>query len=375
MNSRNLDINLTKIKLKNNHVVYENFIKCTIKDYEFNLSYNPTLLSGSQATLYPYTYKSGSGSGAITGSETFYEVTGSKYFGILKDFVTGSIMSSDGTSSFSPYVSTIGLYNDAQELLAVAKMAVPTPISANTDMTFLVKFDTQWIEKPYFTPTPSPSRTPAASTTPTPTVSKTPSVTPTVTPSVTPSISVGTSPSVSITPSVTPTISVTPSLTPTVSITPTITVTPSISITPTVTPSATLACYAFDSSSKDSGTGTFTTSSIKTEIYSSTIPGSTVISGSFVTTCSNQVLRLYAFSGTGGSKSQGTMNAVNVLGTGYGNYSSVTALVGPGGGLQDNTEIIISLPGVYNYTLIGAFYSDSNPPTTSNRVWLQFEAP
>ena len=69
------------------------------------------------------------------------------------------------------------------------------------------------------------------------------------------------------------------------------------------------------------------------------------------------------------------MNAVNVLGAGYGNYSSFTALVGPGGGLQDMSEIIIGLPGVYNYTLIGAFYSDSNPPTTSNRVWLQFEAP
>ena len=250
MNSRNLDINLTEVKFKNNHVVYENFIKCTIKDYEFNLSYNPTLLSGSQATLYPYTYKSGSGSGAITGSETFYEITGSKYFGILKDFVTGSIMSSDGTSSFSPYVSTIGLYNDAQELLAVAKMAVPTPISANTDMTFLVKFDTQWIEKPYFTPTPSPSRTPYSSPSTTPSISVTPTVTPSVTPTITPSKSIGLSPSVSvtpsITPSITPTISVTPSISQTVSVTPTISTTPSL--TPTITPSQTppeAVCYAY----------------------------------------------------------------------------------------------------------------------------------
>jgi hypothetical protein len=159
-------------------------------------------------------------------------------------------MSSDGTSSFSPYVSTIGLYNDAQELLAVAKMAAPTPISANTDMTFLVKFDTQWIEKPYFTPTPSPSRTPYATPSSTPTISVTPSVTPTVTPSVTPSTSIGLSPSatpsISVTPSITITPSVTPSISKTVSVTPTISTTPSL--TPTITPSTTppaAVCYGY----------------------------------------------------------------------------------------------------------------------------------
>jgi hypothetical protein len=370
MNTRNLDINLTEVKFKNNHVVYENFIKCTIKDYEFNLSYNPTLLSGSQATLYPYTYKSGSGSGAITGSETFYEITGSKYFGILKDFATGSILSSDGTSSFSPYVSTIGLYNDAQELLAVAKMAVPTPLSANTDMTFLVKFDTQWIEKPYFTPTPSPSRTPAASTTPTPTVSKTPSVTPTVTPSVTPSVSIGSSPSI------TPTISLTPSITPTISVTPTITVTPSISVTPSLTPSPTPACGAFGTFTKDSGTGTFASADVMQQIFSSTVAGTTIITGSLTTTCPNQIVRLYAFSGTGGSYSQGSTDIVNVLGTGFGNYSRITTNVGPGGGLTDSAaEVIITLPGTYNVVLRGFFNNGSNPPTTSNRVWLFIDLP
>ena len=54
MNSRTLNTGITRIKFQNNHTVYENFIKCTIKDYEFNLSYNPSLLSGSQAALFPY---------------------------------------------------------------------------------------------------------------------------------------------------------------------------------------------------------------------------------------------------------------------------------------------------------------------------------
>jgi hypothetical protein len=137
MNSRTLGTNITDLKFKNNHVVYENFIKCTIKDYEFNLSYNPTLLSGSQALLYPY-------SSSLNG-DIFYIVTGSEYYGDLKDFTTGSISGSE----FSPYLSTVGLYNDAGDLLAVAKMAAPMPISSNTDMTFLVKWDTQWTPKPY----------------------------------------------------------------------------------------------------------------------------------------------------------------------------------------------------------------------------------
>ena len=43
--NRSLNTGISRIKFKNNHVVYENFVKCTVKDYEYNLSYNPTLLT------------------------------------------------------------------------------------------------------------------------------------------------------------------------------------------------------------------------------------------------------------------------------------------------------------------------------------------
>ena len=239
MNSRNLDINLTKIKLKNNHVVYENFIKCTIKDYEFNLSYNPSLLSGSQAALFPYS--------SSVGGNVFFNPTGSEYFGILKPFTTGS--------EFSPYTSEIGLYNDAGDLLAVAKLASPMPLSPNTDMTFLVKYDTQWINRPYFTPSVTPSMTPSPSFIQ-PSLSVTPSVTPSisVTPSVsiTPSVTPSVTTSISVTPTVTPSISATPSATPSVSVTPSISVTP----TPTVTPSLSSSTYYYYAARKfDCGSG------------------------------------------------------------------------------------------------------------------------
>jgi hypothetical protein len=130
MNRRSLNTNITNIKFKNNHIVYENFVKCTIKDYEFNYSYNPTLLSGSQGVLTEY-------SSSLDGNIVYIN-TGSN--GILKEEYTVSISGSE----FSPYVTTVGLYNDANELLAVGKMASPMPLSSNTDVTFLIKWDTQW---------------------------------------------------------------------------------------------------------------------------------------------------------------------------------------------------------------------------------------
>jgi hypothetical protein len=99
-----------QLSFKNSHTVYENEVRCVIQNTEFNLSYNPTLLTGS--------YESGS----------------------LKDFATGSALPSG--SYFTPYATSIGLYNDNNELLAVAKFGKPILMSPYTDMTFVIKYDT-----------------------------------------------------------------------------------------------------------------------------------------------------------------------------------------------------------------------------------------
>lgn len=83
--------------------IYESQYKCTIRENEFNFSQNPTLISGSSNS------------------------------GIIYDFATGSF--------FNPYVTTVGLYNNNKELLAVAKLAQPLPLSAVTDMNILVNLD------------------------------------------------------------------------------------------------------------------------------------------------------------------------------------------------------------------------------------------
>lgn len=45
------------------------------------------------------------------------------------------------SSSLRPYVTTIGLYNDNNELLAVAKTSVPIQRTADMPQTFIIKFD------------------------------------------------------------------------------------------------------------------------------------------------------------------------------------------------------------------------------------------
>ena len=53
---------------------------------------------------------------------------------VYYDYATGSY--------FSPYVTTIGLYNGSYQLVAVGKLSQPIPISLYTDTTFVVNFDT-----------------------------------------------------------------------------------------------------------------------------------------------------------------------------------------------------------------------------------------
>ena len=83
--------------------IYESQYKCTVRENEFNFSQNPTIISGSSNS------------------------------GIILDFATGSY--------FAPYVTTVGLYNNNKELLAVGKLAQPLPLSTTTDTNIIINLD------------------------------------------------------------------------------------------------------------------------------------------------------------------------------------------------------------------------------------------
>jgi hypothetical protein len=81
--------------------IYETQYKCTARENEFNFSLNPSIISGSEGI--PYSY------------------------------VTSSL--------FSPYVTTVGLYDEDQNLLAIGKLSQPLPSSPTTDTTILINID------------------------------------------------------------------------------------------------------------------------------------------------------------------------------------------------------------------------------------------
>ena len=92
------------ISFSSSYTLYETQYKVSMGADEYNYSTNPSILTGSS-------------------SETMLGFATSSYF--------------------APYVTTVGLYNNNHELLAVGKLAKPLPTSKNIDTTILINFDTQ----------------------------------------------------------------------------------------------------------------------------------------------------------------------------------------------------------------------------------------
>ena len=99
-----------QLKFQNTRELYEQKIKCHTKASDFNLTTNPT---ARKTTVGPC-------KNILSVQE-------------LADFASDP--------AFNPYVTTIGLYDDFGQLLAIAKLARPIQKLQNVDMTFIVKFD------------------------------------------------------------------------------------------------------------------------------------------------------------------------------------------------------------------------------------------
>ena len=110
--------------------IYETQYKCTIRQNEFNFSQNPTLL-GPPDQGYDINYYD---------DVLIYE-DDAIYDGYDFSALNSNIYPWATGSYFNPYITTIGLYNNNKELLAVAKLAQPLPLSSVTDTTILVNLD------------------------------------------------------------------------------------------------------------------------------------------------------------------------------------------------------------------------------------------
>ena len=95
------DPNLDTIAYKSNQPIYTYNYHVKVSDYEFNHTLNPTALMGSDNRL--------------------------------RDNVSGS--------SFQPYITSVGLYNDVNELIGIGKLSQPLTKPAETELTIQVKLD------------------------------------------------------------------------------------------------------------------------------------------------------------------------------------------------------------------------------------------
>jgi len=128
-----------EIDYRSTHTIYQHEYTVIAPAGKFNMSKNISLTyqrSGStivkEGAKAHYLFSPGdnpSGGYNSTGSfKTFYEGTQ-----FTENFVTHS--------QFSPYVTTIGLYNDLNELLVIGKLSKPIKNDSDIDMSFVLRFD------------------------------------------------------------------------------------------------------------------------------------------------------------------------------------------------------------------------------------------
>ena len=98
-----IDAKNITIKWNSTLTLYENEILCRINEEEFNFTLNPSILKDSENGQLP------------------------------KEFIYND--------EFGPYITTIGLYNENAELLAIGKLAGPIKKRSNVDLNIIVRFD------------------------------------------------------------------------------------------------------------------------------------------------------------------------------------------------------------------------------------------
>ena len=96
---------INQLKFQGSHLIYEHEYQCTIQEDEFNdtLNISARKIKSHQSPD-------------------------------LDDFATGSL--------FRPYITTVGLYNENNELLVVGKLGQPLRASDETDTTIVLRWDT-----------------------------------------------------------------------------------------------------------------------------------------------------------------------------------------------------------------------------------------
>lgn len=156
-----------QLEYKGTNTIYENEIYVTVGEDEFNVSTNPTAIveiGGSSTTASIFDFSSISTNPNIytqsihIDGEKFIKKKSTLTNGTILDYNISSMYSSsikggfgdyeisssiDQTGSYlAPYITTIGLYDDNMDMVAVAKLGNPIKSLPDFPVNFIVRIDT-----------------------------------------------------------------------------------------------------------------------------------------------------------------------------------------------------------------------------------------
>jgi hypothetical protein len=149
--TNDIEINEYQLDYRSTQTIYETEVLISANSGEFNYSQNPTAVNVLVSGSYDF---------EITGVNNSFPAGTRKIKEVLdisrKEFFSGSIgsvsgswedyytnVSTDPTGSYlTTYITTIGLYDDDDNLLVVAKLPKPIKNLPDYNLNFLVRFDT-----------------------------------------------------------------------------------------------------------------------------------------------------------------------------------------------------------------------------------------
>ena len=159
---QNFNTSSFNLYYKSTETIYEHEYLLIVNEDEFNVSQNPTsiveigretgFITGSDNKIYKVTTNTGvkyirKKSTLENGNILDYRFTGSysgsnsaSFAGFEHYDLSGSV---DSTGSFlTPFITTIGLYDDNCDLVAVAKLPQPIKSEPDIPVNFIIRFDT-----------------------------------------------------------------------------------------------------------------------------------------------------------------------------------------------------------------------------------------
>jgi hypothetical protein len=130
------------LQYRSTRTIYENEIFISVLESEFNVSTNPTALVGEtyDTESVNYTYKNYDGSNGVT-TINYYNLNYARINPLFWEYDFSA--SNDPTGSYlAPYITTIGLYDDEMNMVAVAKLPQPIKSLPDYPLNFIIRFDT-----------------------------------------------------------------------------------------------------------------------------------------------------------------------------------------------------------------------------------------